>query len=192
MRDMALYSKKPILIASLGFGLPYIMMQSGTLFGSFLAGFGTVPVFTTLVLLLILPSSFLTMLFDEIKNMYLDRLKIYNFNHHQVYLNENSTIHETELQLPNDLKDYPSSMNHEDVIQGISNKCGLTARKTEVLQLVLLGQTIREMAQNLYISEVTIKTHIRRIFKKTGVKNRSQLFSIILHTPDDLGNSTTD
>ncbi len=192
MTDMSLYSKKPVLIASMGFSFPYIMRQSGAILGSSLTAHGLVPVFVTLVLLLILPSPFLTMLFDEIRNMYLFRLKTYSHRRQQTPLKENAEICETSPRLSDDLKNCNSSMNYEELIISISNRCSLTPRETEVLHLVLLGQTIKEMAQNLYISEVTIKTHIGRILKKTGAKNRTHLFSIIMNTPDNVGNNIGD
>ncbi len=190
MADMSLYSKRPVLIASMGFSFPYLMRQSGAILGGSLTAHGLLPVFVTLVLLLILPSPLLTMLFDEIRNMYLYGLKTYNPGRRQAPPDEISSVCEAPPQLSGNLKDCNPNINYEDVIKRISSRCGLTPRETEVLQLVLLGQTIKEMAQNLYISEITIKTHIGRILKKTGAKNRTHLFSIIMNAPDNVGSST--
>ncbi len=51
----------------------------------------------------------------------------------------------------------------------------LTKRETEVLQHVLEGMSTREIANNLSLSEQSIKLHLGRLFKKFDVTNRSQL-----------------
>jgi DNA-binding NarL/FixJ family response regulator len=50
----------------------------------------------------------------------------------------------------------------------------LTQREAEVLRLIADGQSNREMARTLFVSEATIKTHVNRIFTKTGSSNRAQ------------------
>ena len=50
----------------------------------------------------------------------------------------------------------------------------LTAREAEVLVLIGQGLTNRDIAASLYLSAHTVKTHINRIFAKTGAKNRAQ------------------
>ena len=51
---------------------------------------------------------------------------------------------------------------------------GLTAREAEVLTLLAAGLSNTEIAQRLYLSNATIKTHINRIFAKTGARDRAQ------------------
>ncbi|BAY28249.1 LuxR family two component transcriptional regulator [Nostoc carneum NIES-2107] len=51
----------------------------------------------------------------------------------------------------------------------------LTAREQEVLQLIGVGATNREIAQKLYITEGTVKTHVTSILNRLNLKNRSQL-----------------
>ncbi len=50
----------------------------------------------------------------------------------------------------------------------------LTPREQEVLQLARAGMHNREMAAALYISESTVKTHLSAIYRKLGVRNRTQ------------------
>ncbi len=50
----------------------------------------------------------------------------------------------------------------------------LTPRETEVLVLIAAGQTNREIARTLFVGEATVKTHVNRIFMKTGSRDRAQ------------------
>jgi DNA-binding NarL/FixJ family response regulator len=56
----------------------------------------------------------------------------------------------------------------------IHEKTGLTQRELEVLALVATGANNMEVAEKLFISENTVKTHIYNIFKKINVPNRLQ------------------
>lgn len=49
----------------------------------------------------------------------------------------------------------------------------LSQRETEILTLLATGATNREMAQRLFISESTVKTHLVHIYSKLGVDNRT-------------------
>lgn len=51
---------------------------------------------------------------------------------------------------------------------------GLTQRETEVLALVAQGWSDREIASKLFLSEFTIKSHLRAIFNKLKLRNRAQ------------------
>jgi DNA-binding NarL/FixJ family response regulator len=51
---------------------------------------------------------------------------------------------------------------------------GLTTREADVLRLIAEGLSNRGIAGRLYISEATVKSHINRLFAKTGVLNRAQ------------------
>jgi len=50
----------------------------------------------------------------------------------------------------------------------------LTAREKEVLSLVAQGSNNQEIADKLFVREVTVKTHLNNIFKKLNVSNRTQ------------------
>ncbi|MGM0879719.1 MAG: helix-turn-helix transcriptional regulator [Bacillota bacterium] len=52
---------------------------------------------------------------------------------------------------------------------------GLTAREKEVADLVFEGLTNAEIAARLYLSEVTVKKHLKSIFEKQDVSSRTQL-----------------
>jgi DNA-binding CsgD family transcriptional regulator len=51
---------------------------------------------------------------------------------------------------------------------------GITPRELEVLQLIAAGLSTREMADRLFVSENTIKTHCGRLFGKLEVNRRTQ------------------
>jgi DNA-binding NarL/FixJ family response regulator len=51
---------------------------------------------------------------------------------------------------------------------------GLTVREAEVLTLLASGLSNAEIAQRLFLSHATVKTHINRIFAKTGARDRAQ------------------
>jgi DNA-binding NarL/FixJ family response regulator len=50
----------------------------------------------------------------------------------------------------------------------------LTPRESEVLRLIAAGRSNREIARALFVSEATVKTHVNRIFAKTGSRDRTQ------------------
>jgi DNA-binding NarL/FixJ family response regulator len=50
----------------------------------------------------------------------------------------------------------------------------LTPRESEVLRLIAGGKSNREIARALFVSEATVKTHVNRIFAKTGSRDRGQ------------------
>lgn len=52
---------------------------------------------------------------------------------------------------------------------------GLTEREREVLLCLVQGMNNKEIAKSLFISDKTVKIHVSNIFKKLGVKSRSQV-----------------
>ena len=51
----------------------------------------------------------------------------------------------------------------------------LTAREQEVFLLMAHGDTNADIAEELFISEGTVKTHVKRVFSKLEMRDRAQL-----------------
>ncbi len=81
--------------------------------------------------------------------------------------NANNNIEET----------YPSSQmqltNAE--INDKLRAMGLTKRETEIAYAIIKGMTNREIAEQYYVSEATVKKHISHIFEKLGVQKREEI-----------------
>ena len=76
--------------------------------------------------------------------------------------------------------DNMSKSQQTDIVSQIKTLDPLTAREQEVLQLILSGKSNREVAGELFISENTVKTHVRSIFSKYDVSSRAELISTLL------------
>ena len=55
---------------------------------------------------------------------------------------------------------------------------GITPRELEILQLIAKGMSNREIAETLFVSENTVKTHSSRLFEKLSAKRRTQAVQI--------------
>jgi two-component system, NarL family, response regulator LiaR len=51
---------------------------------------------------------------------------------------------------------------------------GITPRELEILEFIAQGLSNREIAEKLFVSENTVKTHSSRVFDKLGAKRRTQ------------------
>jgi two-component system, NarL family, response regulator LiaR len=57
-------------------------------------------------------------------------------------------------------------------------RLGITKRELEILELIAGGLSNREIAEKLFVSENTVKTHSSRLFDKLGAKRRTQAVQI--------------
>ena len=57
---------------------------------------------------------------------------------------------------------------------------GLTKRESEFLQLVSEGFSNRELAEHTFVSEETVKSHLKSIYKKLSVSSRSEVVALAL------------
>jgi len=59
----------------------------------------------------------------------------------------------------------------------------LTARQLEILRLIAHGHTNAAIAQQLFVTEGTIKWHVIQILAKTNSSNRAEAIARVLGTP---------
>lgn len=65
----------------------------------------------------------------------------------------------------------------------IISKYRITEREQEIISLICAGKTNKEIAEILYISPVTVRDHTSNIFRKTGVRSRTQLVGLFIERP---------
>lgn len=63
----------------------------------------------------------------------------------------------------------------------------LTNREKQVLSLVIMGLTNREIAQKLFISESTVKSHLNTGYRKLGVHSRAEAVRVIADPVEGFG-----
>lgn len=63
----------------------------------------------------------------------------------------------------------------EDSAAVFARAVGLTARETEILSLLVRGRTLPCIANELFVTTGTVKTHVRHIYEKALVNNRQEL-----------------
>jgi DNA-binding CsgD family transcriptional regulator len=64
--------------------------------------------------------------------------------------------------------------------RAVKGECNLTKRETEIVSYILKGYRNAEIADSLFISEGTVKNHLRNIFEKAKVRNRTGLIHKVL------------
>jgi DNA-binding NarL/FixJ family response regulator len=77
-------------------------------------------------------------------------------------------VQKGELAAPRELLGYFFSQNEKPKLGD------LTARQGEILEMVVEGLSNAQIARRLYLSESTIKQHLRAVYKELGVRNRTQ------------------
>jgi len=71
-----------------------------------------------------------------------------------------------EVQIPTDV---PFTVNENRV-----RELGITPRELEILELIASGLSNREIAEKLFVTENTVKTHSSRLFDKLSARRRTQ------------------
>ncbi|WP_139652636.1 helix-turn-helix transcriptional regulator [Raoultibacter phocaeensis] len=91
---------------------------------------------------------------------------------------------EAELASIDELRAFVAS--HQDVEATLEERCArmarecdLTRREEAILGLLLEGKTRSEIADALVVSQNTVKTHIRNLYKKMGVSGKSELAHVM-------------
>jgi DNA-binding CsgD family transcriptional regulator len=63
----------------------------------------------------------------------------------------------------------------------------LTARQQDIMRLVVLGLSNAEIANRLYLTESTVKTHLRAVFAKLEVGSRKEAVDVMLDERSAVG-----
>jgi DNA-binding NarL/FixJ family response regulator len=79
------------------------------------------------------------------------------------------------------------SQPEQETVSAPEGLAELSERELEVLRLVAQGQTNREIADTLYLSPLTVKTHVSRILTKLRARDRVQLVVIAYQAGLDTG-----
>ena len=69
--------------------------------------------------------------------------------------------------------------SQEERLNAFIQKYQLSSREIEVLNLIIEGASNGEISAKLFISENTVKFHVRNILKKTGCSNRTELLTTL-------------
>lgn len=56
---------------------------------------------------------------------------------------------------------------------------GLSAREAEVAELIARGNTVAHIAELLFVSENTVRTHSKRIYVKLDIHKRQELIDLV-------------
>ncbi|MCC5910451.1 MAG: LuxR family transcriptional regulator [Clostridiaceae bacterium] len=67
------------------------------------------------------------------------------------------------------------SQQQEKDVSVLKDEKQLTARELEIVELLLKGYTYKGMSENLYVSENTIKYHVKNIYQKLNIRNKMEL-----------------
>lgn len=95
---------------------------------------------------------------------------------------KNRRINQMEIELHNFVSKFNSDPEKnqpnesEEYLEKYKN-LGLTQRESEILNLIQIGLSNREIGEKLFVSENTIKFHLKNIYIKLDVKNRIQAAS---------------
>ena len=85
--------------------------------------------------------------------------------------------------------DESSKKDINDRIDEVCEQYKLTPREKEFIELIYSGKSNKEIAETLFLSESTVKTHIYNIFRKMDVKNRVGVICIINGDVEEIGTS---
>ncbi|NLV16701.1 MAG: helix-turn-helix transcriptional regulator [Syntrophomonadaceae bacterium] len=79
----------------------------------------------------------------------------------------------------------PAANKKDDTVGSVSAAVTdqITARENEIITLIVKGRTYKMIADELHISENTVKSHIKHIYSKLDVKRKPELISLMLENP---------
>ena len=76
------------------------------------------------------------------------------------------------------LESAKSTSNYE-ILSHVADEKELTARETEIVLLISQGYTSKTIAEMLYVSPETVRTHTKKIYRKLGIHNRQDIIKFV-------------
>ncbi|MBR3689899.1 MAG: helix-turn-helix transcriptional regulator [Eggerthellaceae bacterium] len=73
----------------------------------------------------------------------------------------------------------PSAMSLERRCELYARSRDLTPRQSEVCYLLVVGKSVNDIADELYISKDTVKTHVKSLYAKTDAHSRQELIAAV-------------
>lgn len=86
----------------------------------------------------------------------------------------------------------PVPLNLADALEAVRMKYELTNREIEILEEVYSGKTNTQIADELFISESTVKAHVYNLFRKLGVKSRVEAVCIVREEKEGRGTKPSE
>ena len=77
-------------------------------------------------------------------------------------------------------QDELTSKKQEQTMWDLNILQGLTEREKDIANLLLKGMTYRLIGEELSVSENTVRTHVKNIYSKQGVKSRMELMNVLI------------
>lgn len=87
---------------------------------------------------------------------------------------------EVHQQLPIDIATMPMQDKIFKILSSLGPGEMLASREREILELILQNKKRKEIAEELRLSENTIKTYTRTLYGKLGVKSRDELYALLI------------
>lgn len=81
----------------------------------------------------------------------------------------------------------PAAASLEDRCRALANECGLTEREGQILPYLARGHGSAHIAEELGVSESTVRSHRTNIYRKLGVLSREELISLVEAPPSPEG-----
>lgn len=97
-------------------------------------------------------------------------------------VNEKARTSKEESELPEASTEVTAYIVEDRVqarVRGISEQSDLTSRETDILGFLAQGRSTQYMAENLFLSENTVKSHVKNVYRKLGVHSKQEVIDII-------------
>ena len=90
-----------------------------------------------------------------------------------------SPVPALEVSVPVDLDAIVAHGTPRGAFEGFAEEFDLSKRETELAELAYRNLSARKIAEELFIAESTVYTHLKRIYRKTGVHSKQELIDLI-------------